>query len=119
MDGLGNPLRFVLTAGQVHDSTQARALVEGLTGAYLLADKAYDSNEFRDVIAEHGMVAVIPSNRSRSMAIPYDKHLYKERHLVECFINKIKQFRKATEARHPLRQNRSLLSCPCYVCALP
>ena len=83
MDGLGNPLRFVLTAGQVHDSTQARALVEGLTGAYLLADKAYDSNEFRDVIAEHGMVAVIPSNRSRSMAIPYDKHLYKERHLVE------------------------------------
>ena len=50
MDGLGNPLRFVLTAGQVHDSTQARALVEGLTGAYLLADKAYDSNEFRDVI---------------------------------------------------------------------
>ena len=44
MDGLGNPLRFVLTAGQVHDSTQARALVEGLTGAYLLADKAYDSN---------------------------------------------------------------------------
>ena len=39
VDVLGNPLRFVLTAGQVHDSTQARALVEGLTGAYLLADQ--------------------------------------------------------------------------------
>ena len=94
MDGLGNPLRFVLTAGQVHDSTQARALVEGLIGAYLLADKAYDSNDFRDAIAEHGMAAVIPPSRSRSVALYYDKHLYKERHLVECFINKIKQFRR-------------------------
>jgi transposase len=37
---------------------------------------------------------MIPSNASRSRAIPYDRHLYKERHLVECFINKIKHFRR-------------------------
>jgi len=37
---------------------------------------------------------VIPSNASRARAIPYDAHLYKERHLVECFINKIKHFRR-------------------------
>jgi transposase len=35
-----------------------------------------------------------PSNRSRSQAIPYDKDLYKERNLVEWFINKIKHYRR-------------------------
>jgi transposase len=77
----------------VHDSIKARSLIKGLSGQYLLADKAYDSDAFRSAVGDHGMVAVIPPNRSRSQAIPYDKHIYKERHLVECFINKIKHFR--------------------------
>ena len=94
VDALGNPLRFILTPGQWHDITQAEDLVEGLQGEHLLADKAYDSDEFRDHIDEAGMEAVIPPNRSRSRAIPYDKEVYKERHLVECFINKIKHFRR-------------------------
>ena len=91
---MGNPLRFILTPGQWHDITQAEDLVEGLQGEHLLADKAYDSDEFRDHIDEAGMEAVIPPNRSRSQATPYDKEVYKERHLVECFINKIKHFRR-------------------------
>jgi len=60
----------------------------------LLADKGYDSDKFRAAIAERGAEAVIPSSRSRSQAIPYDKHLYKERNLVERFINKIKHYRR-------------------------
>jgi transposase len=35
-----------------------------------------------------------PSRYGRSRAIPHDPDLYKERHLVECFINKIKHFRR-------------------------
>ncbi len=94
VDALGNPLRFILTPGQWSDIAQAEDLVEGLPGEHLLADKAYDSDGFRDHIDEAGMEAVIPSNRSRSQAIPYDAELYKERHLVECYINKIKHFRR-------------------------
>jgi len=94
VDALGNPLRFILTPGQWHDITQAEGLVEGLPGEHLLADKAYDKDGFRDHIDETGMQAVIPSNRSRAQAIPFDADLYKERHLVECFINKIKHFRR-------------------------
>ena len=37
---------------------------------------------------------MIPSSRSRSQAIPYDNQLYKERNLVERFINKIKHYRR-------------------------
>jgi transposase len=36
-----------------------------------------------------GAEAVIPSTQSRSQAIPYDKHIYQERNLVERFFNKI------------------------------
>ena len=94
VDGLGNPLRFILTGGQVGDVTQAEGLIAGLPGEYLLADTDYDADHFRARLDAAGMAAVIPSNPSRAQAIPLDAELYKERHLVECFINKIKHFRR-------------------------
>ena len=94
VDALGNPLRFILTGGQVGDITQAEGLIADVPGAHLIADTAYDGDDFRAHLDDAGMVAVIPSNRSRAQAIPHDAELYKERHLVECFINKIKHFRR-------------------------
>ena len=94
VDALGNPVRFILTAGQVADICQAEGLIEGFSFENLLADKGYDSDRFRASIADAGAEAVIPSNRSRSRAISYDKDLYKERNLVERFINKIKHYRR-------------------------
>ena len=94
VDALGNVLRLLYTAGQVHESTQAEALIAGLTAENLIGDKAFDSDRFRGHLAARDMTAVIPSNASRARALPYDCHLYKERHLVELFINKIKHFRR-------------------------
>ena len=37
---------------------------------------------------------MIPPRANRRDPRTYDVHLYKERHLVECFINKIKQYRR-------------------------
>jgi transposase len=50
-DALARPLRFIVTAGQVGDITQAPALLEGQIGNAVLADKAYDSNALRETIA--------------------------------------------------------------------
>ena len=94
VDALGNVLRLLFTAGQVHESTKAEALIDGLPAKNLLGDKAFDSDHFRAFLADRNMTAVIPSNASRARAIPYDRDLYKERHLVELFINKIKHFRR-------------------------
>jgi transposase len=94
VDALGNPLRFILTGGQAHDSKQAEALIDGFDFDKLLADKGYDTNHFRAVIALKGAEAVIPPLRSRSQAIPYDKHVYKDRNLVERFFCLIKHFRR-------------------------
>jgi transposase len=93
-DTLGRPLRFLLTAGQRHDSLTARALLEGFRCDAVLADKAYDNNDLRQTIAESGAEAVIPSTRSRKVPIPHDEVVYKERNLVERCFNKLKHFRR-------------------------
>jgi transposase len=57
-------------------------------------DAAYDADHIRDAAAEKGTEAVIPNNPSRSLKYPLDKYLYAQRHLVECCISKLKQFRR-------------------------
>jgi transposase len=94
VDALGNPVRFILVAGQVQDICKAEGLIDGFSFDHVIADKAYDSNQFRDAVAARGGSAVIPSKANRLQTIPHDKHIYKERNLVERFINKIKHYRR-------------------------
>jgi len=93
VDALGNPLRFTLTAGQRHDITQAQALIADYRSEYVIADKGYDSDDFLQTVLAGGAVPVIPPRSRRKTLRHYDEHLYRERHLVECFINKIKHYR--------------------------
>jgi transposase len=93
-DALGRPLRFVLTGGEAHDITTAPELLAGLSSDGVIADKAYDSNALRDLIAEAGAQAVIPSTRSRKILIPHDAIAYKLRNRIERFFNKLKHFRR-------------------------
>ena len=94
VDALGNPLRFRLTAGQRHDITQAEALVIDLESEFVIADRSYDSDDFVQFIITNGAIPVIPPRSNRKDVREYDEYLYQERHLVECFINKIKHYRR-------------------------
>ncbi len=60
----------------------------------MIADKAYDTNSFRHRLESQAITAIIPSKSNRTTPIPHDRDLYKERHLVECFFCKIKDFRR-------------------------
>jgi transposase len=93
-DALGRPLRFVLTGGEAHDITMAPELLAGLSSDGVIADKAYDSNALRNLIAEAGAQAVIPSTRSRKILIPHNAIAYKLRNRIERFFNKLKHFRR-------------------------
>ena len=94
VDALGNPLRFRSTAGQRHDITQAEALITDYDFERVITDRAYDADDFIQVIIDKEAEVVIPPRKNRKQSREYDKHLYKERHLVECFINKIKHYRR-------------------------
>lgn len=93
-DTLGRPIRFILTAGQCGDSLAAPALLEGFQPRAILADKAYDSNALRQIIADLGAKAVIPSNRSRKILIPHDPEAYRARNCIERCFSKLKHFRR-------------------------
>ena len=96
---------MILTAGQVHEATQARVLIDGLTVISLIADKGYDNDGFRSDLAQAEVEVVIPPLRSRAAEITYDKNAYGLRHLIECFINRIKHYRRVATRFEKLARN--------------
>lgn len=94
VDGLGNPLRLRLTAGERHDSTQAVEMSEGFVCEYVIADRAYAGQDFVNFVLEMGAEPVIPPHQRSQQPRSYDTWIYRERHLVECFVNKIKHYRR-------------------------
>ena len=59
-----------------------------------MADGGYDSIKFRQQIAKEGATACIARHRNRKEKFPFDKEQYKERHLIECFFQILKRFRR-------------------------
>ncbi len=93
VDALGNPLDFVLTGGERNDVTQAPTLLAGRHSDYVLADKGYDSTTVLEAIETIGALPVVPARKSWLEPRYYDKHLYGERHVAECCVNKLKHDR--------------------------
>lgn len=94
VDALGNPLDFILTGGQAADVTQAYTLIEGIQATYALMDKAYDADKLIEQLKQQNIIPVIPPKSNRKEPREYDESIYRERNLIECFIGKLKQFRR-------------------------
>src|SRR5262249_8841755 len=111
VDGLGNPIHLHLSAGNIHDVTEAPRLLEAATAdvtdaqlvieaatntrRYFIADKAYDSNAVIAQAQAKGLTVVIPPKSDRAgRPRKIDQVVYKERHLVENFFCRTKHFRR-------------------------
>lgn len=94
VDALGNPVAFHLTGGQAHDLEGSDVFLPQMQAQALLADKAFDADArvILPLLAQ-GKTPVIPSVPGRSQKRDYDEDLYEERHLIENFFCKLKQFR--------------------------
>jgi len=114
VDALGNPLRWILTGGEVADITQAPALIKRFNAQAVIADKGYDADAFVALINAAGAAAVIPPRSNRTQQRAYDHHLYKDRNLVERFFNRLKQFRRIATRYEKLARNFiSMLNLVC------
>ena len=94
VDGLGLPLKFILSGGQAADIGQTIPLMEGLSAHACLADKGYDADEFLAWLQAHEIKAVIPPKANRKAQRECDWWHYKERHVVECMFGKLKYYRR-------------------------
>ncbi|AQT05594.1 transposase [Acetobacter persici] len=96
VDAIGLPLRIRPAPRQYGDRPQTETLLYGLQGVgHVIADAAYDADSLRAFIADElGAIAQIKTNPSRAIVPPIEWRLYKERHQIECFFNKLKRFRR-------------------------
>ena len=108
-------MRFILTGGERNDITQAAALVKDFAAEYVMADKGYDSAAFVSRLKEQDSEAVVPSRATNKVQRAIDRHLYKERHLIENQIGKLKQFRRVFSRFDKLAKNYLSFICESVV----
>ena len=100
---------MLLTEGQVGDYRGAATVFGALPEAdALIADKGYDSDRFREALAERGIEPRIPGRANRKRPVAYDAELYKRRNLIERMFDRLKE-RSRTTIRYDLC-TRTLLS---------
>ena len=104
VDALGNPVRLALSPGQVHEMRYASVLLDGVVDAYVAGDSAYSSHGLAEQLESQGCLVVIPSQPTHGNR-EIDRHLYRERHLVENFFQRIKRFRRIAMRFEKLARN--------------
>jgi putative transposase len=90
----GKLIEEFLTRGEVHDATVAAELNEDILGCVVIADRGYDSNEFRRALEGNNNTAILPGRRNRKEQIVYDQEKYKKRVLIERIFGKFKENRR-------------------------
>lgn len=102
---MGHPATVRLTGGEANDSPHLPDVIAGQETTTVIADKAYGSGKNRRAIAQQNAECVIPSKANRKVKIEYDRHLYKERHVVECYFGKLKRYRRIATRYDKKAQN--------------
>ena len=90
-DANGGPLSFFMTAGQVSDYTGAATLLDDMPKAqWLLGDRGYDADWFRDALQAKGIEPRIPGRQSRNEPVKYDKRRYRCRSRIKIMFGRLK-----------------------------
>ena len=97
-DSQGRPLNLFVTAGQVSDYIGARALVSSLPKVeWLLGDRGYDADWFREALKDKGIRACIPGRKQRKKTVKYDKRCNR----TETLFGRLKDWRRVATRYDP------------------
>jgi transposase len=102
----GHLIAFDLTPGQSGDVRSAAGLIDRLPkAAQVLADTAYDSDEFREFLIARGTTPVIKPNPTRTKIPPFDTDSYKGRNVIERAFSHVKDWRRVATRYDKLVRN--------------
>ena len=93
VDGQGRAVQITVAPGQCADVVAVQA-IDLPADKHIVADKGYDSDNFRKDITAHGGTSCIPPRQNRVRHIPWHRGWYKKRHHVENFFQRIKRLRR-------------------------
>lgn len=101
-----------MTGGQVHDNQVVGELLQAPRPALAVtADKAYDSKTARQQIKDEGAVPVIPSRANAIKKARCPKRIYRQRHKIENFFCRIKDWRRLATRFDKLARNFRAATC--------
>lgn len=122
VDSMGLPIHFEVTEGQVHDSKLARILLEARSGFhYIIADRGYDHQVFRDEVIAKNAIPLIPrKSNSKVGNNDIDWAIYSLRHLVENIFARIKHYRGIATRYDKLKSSyEGMVAMACSMTWLP
>ena len=115
VDGLGNPVEFLLSLGNEHDSVHTITLLSkvSLKGSNVLGDKAYGAEEIRSHITEHGAICTISSPIQCVKPVGLRLVAIQRTPFSGMFFSKAEM---VSQSRHQIWQEGWFLSCLCSPC---
>lgn len=93
VDVLGMPARFLVALGVSTDCRSAVELTNGFRTDCLLAERAYDTEAALVKAAVTGAEPVILQKSNRLVKREIDRHVYRQRNMVENALDRIKRWR--------------------------
>lgn len=94
VDGVGRAVALSLASGPCNDLHACRPLWSSLRGHWVIADRGFDADWFRDDLARSGAWICIPPRIGRRITYHFSPQLYRHRHTVENFFARIKRLRR-------------------------
>src|SRR5262245_23004451 len=106
VDSKGRPLNFIVTGGQIHDSQVVEDVLNTPQQPLAVtADEASDSQRARQQIKDEGALPIIPSRSNASRKAHCPKRFYRQRHKIENFFCRIKDWRRIATRYDKLARN--------------
>ena len=93
------PIAFALSPGQAHDAPAGRELLKRVgppqqLQLFLVADRAYEGDETRQLAHKLGYTPVIPPKSNRTRPWDYNREIYKRRNEIERLFRRLKAYRR-------------------------
>jgi transposase len=92
------------------------ALITGLSGKAVVADRAYDSDAFLAAVTGSGMRAVVPSRATRRSPRSLDSEAYGRRNVIERWFGRVKQYRRVATRYDKTATSYGSFAAPAALC---
>jgi transposase len=96
VEGRGRLMAAVMAPGQVYEVEASAPLLETLRRILLVGDKGFDSDALRRQMRDQGCLASVPPRSGRRAPAWFHRGLYRQRHKIENFFQRIKIYKRVS-----------------------
>jgi len=96
VEGRGRLMAVAIAPGQTYEVEASAPLLETLRRVLLVGDKGFDSDALRRQMLAQGCLAAVPPRSGRRSPAWFHRELYRQRHKIENFFQRIKIYKRVS-----------------------